>query len=72
MHGFQHLASMQQASHEYCIRRSLITVELRFTAGLAANTEVFFPGEILTFIYINSQKVSKNCPNATGIGPESD
>ena len=48
-----------------------ISVELRFTAGLAANTEIFFLGERSSVIYINSQKkVSKNRPMETGIETE--
>ena len=65
------MTSTQQASHDYLypeLTNASISVELRFTAGLAANTEIFFLGERSSVIYINSQKkVSKNRPIETGI-----
>ena len=66
------MTSTQQASHDYFypeLTNASISVELLFTAGLAANR--YFSGGgggRSSVIYINSpKKVSKNRPIETGI-----
>ena len=58
------LTSTQQASHDYLypeLTNTSISVELRFSTALAANTEIFFLGEKSSTVYIDSaRRVSKN------------
>ena len=65
------MTSGQQASHAYwCpeLINALNSVELRSTASLTVNTEIFFLGEGSSVIYIKSRKkVLKTCLIETGI-----
>ena len=58
------LTSTQQASHDFFypeLTNAAISVELKFSAALAVNTEVFLLGGKASTIYIDfHRKVSKN------------
>ena len=58
------LTSTQQESNDFIypeLTNAAISLELKFSAGLAVNTEVFLLGEKASTIYIDSHgKVSKN------------
>ena len=58
------LTSTQEATHDFIhpeLTNSSISVELKFDADLAANTEILFLGEKASTIYIDSARnVSKN------------
>ena len=58
------VTSTEQASHDFLypeLTNAAISLELKFSAALAVNTEVFLLGEKASTIYIDShRKVSKN------------
>ena len=58
------LTSTQQASHDFIhpeLRNCSVSIELKFSAALAYNVEIFLIGEKASTIYIDSaRKVSKN------------
>ena len=58
------LTSTQQASHDFIhpeITNCSVSIELKFSAALAHNVEIFLIGEKASTIYIDSaRKVSKN------------
>ena len=56
------MTSTQQASHDYLypeLTNVSISVELRFTAGLAANTDLFLGGEIISYLHQFTEKSLK-------------
>ena len=60
---FDH-TSTQQASHDFIhpeVTNCTISIELKFSAALPSNIEIFFIGEKGSTIFIDSaRKVSKN------------
>ena len=59
------LTSTEQATHDYIhpeLTNASITVEMTFGTALGQNTEIFFVGEKLTTVYVDSARnVSKMC-----------
>ena len=56
------LTSTQQDSHDFIhpeLTNSLVTVELKFSAALPNNIEVFIIGEKTSTIYVDSARVSR-------------
>ena len=58
------MTSTQQASHDFIhpeVTNCSVSIELKFSAALAHNIEIFISGEKASIIYIDSErKVSKN------------